>query len=160
MSHVVSIKAKLNDLVATKAAFARLGGTWQEGQATYRWYSQYMGDYPLPEGWTKADVKWLGKCTHAVRFPGARYEVGVLEVAKLPPEHPARRTHKDGEVVVLYDFWSSGGLNQFMGDGSTASKFVQAYQVEKAKAAARRKGLYGIKETTAKDGSIVLEINT
>lgn len=56
-----------------------------------------MGDYPLPKGFTKAD---LGKCEYAIRVKGAggdTYEIGVVK----------RRDGKDA-YTFLYDFYGGG----------------------------------------------------
>ena len=126
MSHVSQIELKIKSLEALKAACARLGLIFAENQHTYKWYGQFMGDYPLPEGVKLED---LGKCHHAIRVPGARYEIGVVE--------------KQGEYTLMWDFWHEGGLERVLGQGG--GKLKQAYSVEQTKLVARRAG-YQVKE--------------
>lgn len=138
MSHAVTINLQIRDLAAVRAAVKRLGGIWHEGQKTYAWYGRSVGDYPIPEGFTKEQ---LGKCDHAFGFPGSKYEVGVC---KKP----------DGTYTLIWDFWNpgDGGLIPHMGN-EQAHKFCQAYGVEKAKLEARKAG-YLARETIQADGSI------
>lgn len=140
MSHVAECKAQLKNLDIIERAAERLGGTLMKGQKTYKWFGHWVGDTPMPAGMTTAD---LGKCDHAIKFPGATYEVGV-------------RAQKDGTFTLAWDWWSAGGLLPKMGD-TGAGKFVQAYGIEAAKRAAARKG-YQTRETSKSDGSITLEL--
>lgn len=141
MSHVARIEIEIRDLATLDAACKRIGCTLVRDQTTYRWFGRHVGDYPLPEGFTVED---LGKCTHAIRVPGASYEVGVTP----------RRDGRPG-WTLLWDFWTSGGLEHALGTGGR--KLVQAYGVEAATRAARRQG-YSVSETTQPDGSIVLKV--
>ena len=111
---------------------------WQvvEGQKTYAWFGRWVGDSPLPKNTNVAD---LGKCTHAIKVPGAKYEVGVVEMP-------------DGTFTLRYDFWSAGGLNVKLGDGAGLLK--QAYGIEAAKIAARRKG-FSCYEQVLEDGKTI-----
>ncbi len=126
MSHVSAIELEIKDLDALKAACERLGLKWLEGKTTYRWYGQWVGDYPLPEGFKVED---LGKCSHAISVPGAAYEIGVV--------------NRNGKTTLLWDFWSSGGLEKVLGKGG--GKLKQAYAVEAAKRAAKKAG-YRVQE--------------
>jgi len=126
MSHVTQIDLRIKSLEALKAACSRLGLEFVTGQKTYKWYGRFMGDYQLPE-WLK--VEDLGKCQHAIRVPGASYEIGIVE--------------REGEYKLLWDFWGSGGLERVLGKGG--GKLKQAYTVEQAKATARRAG-YQVRE--------------
>ena len=56
MSHVTVIAVELKDLDALKAVCAALGLEFRENQKTYRWYGRHVGDFPIPEGLTKADL--------------------------------------------------------------------------------------------------------
>jgi hypothetical protein len=141
MSHVAKIEVEIRDLEALAAACQRIGCELHMGQREYAWFGTSVGDYPLPEGFKAAD---LGKCEHAISVPGASYEVGVV----------ARRDGRQG-YTLLWDSWSSGGLERKLGQG--ASRLVQAYGVEAATRAARRQG-YSVTETTREDGAIVLKV--
>ena len=141
MSHVAKIEVEIKDLEALAAAAKRLGGELVE-QKHYAWYGTSVGDYPLPEGFTAAD---LGKCEQAIRFPGAKYEIGVVK----------RRDGRPG-YTLLWDFWQGGyGLTKAIGD--KGERLSQAYGVEAATRAARRQG-YTVTEQQQADGSVVLKV--
>ena len=109
-----------------------------ENQKTYRWFGQFMGDYPLPEGMTKEQ---LGHCDHAIRVEGASYEIGVV-------------TNETG-THLLWDFWASGGLQQQLGE--EAWRLNQEYDVTKAVMAAESQG-YAWAEMENEAGEKVLEV--
>src|SRR5271157_1141636 len=98
MSHVTTIDLQIKDLEALKAACARLGYEFKVGETTYKWWGHWIGDYPLPQGFKVED---LGKCTHAIRVPGADYEIGVVV--------------REGKIDLLWDFWRAGGLKEKIG---------------------------------------------
>jgi len=126
VSHVTIIDLQIKSMEALKAACNRLGLKFMEGQQTYKWWGCWVGDYPMPEGFSVAD---LGKCTHAIKVPGANYEIGIVE--------------RNGKITILWDFWQSGGLEKVLGKG--AGLFKQAYTIEATKIEARRKG-YSVTE--------------
>jgi hypothetical protein len=140
MSHVAKIAIEIKDLDALQAACARIGCELINGKTTYRWFGRHVGDYPLPEGFAATD---LGQCEHAIRVPDASYEIGVVR----------RRDGKSG-YTLLWDFFSSGGLDRNKAIGPNAGRLVQAYGVESAKRAARRAG-YSVTEA---DGSATLKV--
>jgi hypothetical protein len=142
MSHVAKIAIEIKDLETLDAACTRLGGTLVRGKTHYKWFGRSVGDYPLPEGYAAAD---LGQCEHAIRVPGARYEIGVVR----------RRDGKPG-YQLLWDSWGDGGLERQLGQG--AGKLVQAYGIEAAKRAARTRG-YHVEEHAKEDGSVVLRVH-
>jgi hypothetical protein len=137
MSHVVGIETEISDLAALRSACERLGFDLREGQKSYRWYGRFMGDYPMPEGMSQSD---LGKCDHAIRVPGADYEVGV-------------RQQPNGSYRLAYDFWQQGGLLGPLG-GQKAEKLVQAYGAEKVKREVKRKGFRVKREVVMANGDI------
>jgi hypothetical protein len=140
MSHVSKIEIQVNDLEALQAACERLGGKFLHGKTRYEWFGQFMRDWPLPDGIKEED---LGKCQHAMSFPGARYEVGVVPT-------------KNGKgYTLLFDFWRSGGLDKVLGE--KGEKLKQAYGIEKTRRAARRKG-YAANETKQADGRMRLTL--
>lgn len=138
MSHVTEVKTKIRDIEALKSACRKLNYNFKEGQKHYKWYGTWMGDSPMPEGMTQAD---LGKCDHAISVPGADYEVGVAKTA-------------DG-FQLRYDYWGSGGLHTALG-GQKAEKLVQAYSVEKTRREAKRMGFRVARELVQVDGSVKL----
>lgn len=120
MSHVTTIKChEKYDLPSLRQMCQDMGWQWMEGQRTYRWYGQFMGDYPLPTGFTQSE---LGHCEHAIRIPGANYEIGVIQ--------------KDGEWKLLWDFYSSGGLQGKL--GQEAGLLKQAYNQARTTVVARQ----------------------
>jgi hypothetical protein len=128
MSHVTIIDVELRDLKVVKQICKELGLEFKENQRSYRWYGVSVGDYPLPEGFTKSD---LGRCDHAIGVKGnpKTYEIGLV---------------KRGDVFIpLFDFWRGGfGLEERIGPG--AKKFTDAYtravSIKTAKAFAKSKG--------------------
>lgn len=124
MSHTEIIDLEIQDLKTLERVCKRMGGELMLNQKTYRWFGTNVGDYPLPEGVKVSD---LGKCEHAIRFNGIKYEVGVMK----------SRTTK-GAYELIWDFWDNQLKNK-MG-GSTGGLFKQAYTVEKTKQAAMQKG--------------------
>jgi len=129
MSHVTTIDVEIRDLEAVKDICKELGLEFKENQRSYRWYGTHVGDYPLPEGFTKSD---LGRCDHAIGVKGASsksYEIGLVKRAEV--------------YIPLFDFWQGGfGLEERIGPG--AKKFTDAYtravSIKTAKAFAKSKG--------------------
>lgn len=128
MSHVVSISIQIHDLDALEAAVKELNATLIRNQKTYAWYGRHVGDFPLPNGFTK---DMLGKCEHAIRLNGHKsndYEIGVAK-------NPTGQGY-----TLLYDFWGPGQkLKTALGDG--LGKLVQLYGVHTAEKHARLKGI-------------------
>lgn len=148
MSHIATIELEINDLAALKEACRDLGFEFIEGQTTYRWFATKIAElygqdkaneyvqklkeeqradrpiksYTLAEGTTIDD---MGKCHHAIKVPGADYEIGVVQ---LPNER----------YVLHADYWNAGGLEARVGKGCV--KLRQAYTVCRIKHEARRKG--------------------
>ena len=115
MSHVIKIRTVLKDIDAVEATCQELGLTFKRNQKTYAWWGRSVGDYPLPAGFTVAD---LGKCEHAIGVPGTSWEIGVVKL-------------KDGTgYTLLFDFFGSQGrpLLEAIG-GKEAQKFTQLYGV-------------------------------
>ena len=147
MSHVENVKTKITDLEALKAACVRLGAEFVANKRSYNWFGRSVGDYPLPAGFTAAE---LGKCDHVVKVPGVNYEVGVVKA-------------KDGKgYTMLYDFYgaSRGGhdgelLRKQFGDGLT--KLVDAYSIEAIRRKAKAQG-YIVKETSIEGGKTKLVV--
>jgi len=121
MSHVSHIQLKIFDLSAIKRACTRMGFQFVENQKTYEWYGTLVEPekYPLPEGITQDQ---LGHCDHAIKIPGARYEIGVLK--------------RNGSYMLLCDYWDTK-LKRAIGENGGLLK--QAYGVEVIKEAARKK---------------------
>ena len=132
MSHVAKIEITITDLDTLKGACEQLGLQFMAHQKTYSWYGRYVGDSAIPEGFTEAD---LGRCDHAIRVPGAEYELGVV--------------YRNGRFHLLWDFYRSGGLERVLGKG--ACKLKQAYSAERVRREARVKG-YHVQERKTEQG--------
>lgn len=167
MSHVVQVnETTMKDLACIKRACERLGWVFQEGKQKYIWYGRWADDSPIPEGMfssertaelraasrevrTIAMQEALGKCDHAIKVPGAAYEIGIVR-------------KPDGSFSFVWDWWGGGGLVAHMDQREFQSKhkggkFTQAYNVEVAKKVARLKGL-PVKEKLLANGKVELEI--
>src|SRR5690349_5684210 len=127
MSHVATVEVHIQDLVALKAAAAALGLEFVEGQTTFKWYGQHVGDYPLPKGFRVRD---MGRCEHTIRLPNDpnAYEVGVV-----------RRRDGNPGYLLMYDFWQ-GGFGLEAAIGHQATKLKQRYAAEVAAKQARKQG--------------------
>lgn len=123
MSHVSTIQAEIKSLKSIKLACKRLGLTFLENQKTYKWFGRHVGDYPIPEGLT---IKDMGKCLHAIKVPGAKYEIGVIK-------DPFNKNN----YKLVWDFWDKK-LPEIL--GKDAWKLTQAYEIEHAKYTARKQG--------------------
>jgi hypothetical protein len=142
MSHVAKIELEIRDLDALASACKSLGLELVKGQQAYKWYGTVVGNYPLPEGFSKKD---LGKCEHAVRIPGnsAAYEIGV-----------ARRRDGRPGYTLLWDFWRGGfGLQDKVGDGG--NKLKQSYAAAVAAKHYHKLG-YRVTQTQREDGRVIL----
>lgn len=142
MSHVSNLEIIIKDLEALRKAAAECGLEFMPA-ATYKWYGQFVGDYPLPEGFTPEE---LGHCEYKMSIPGDEeaYEVGVVP-------------RKDGQgYTLLYDFWGECGqaLVEKIG-GQDGDKLKQRYAVNAATFQAERQG-FRVQEFQATDGSVQL----
>lgn len=145
MSHVSDIKCSILSLDALEAAARQCGAELVRGKATYKWFGRFVGDAPLPEGFSVAD---LGKCEHAIRLPGVAgaYEVGLV----------TRRDGKPG-LTALYDYWQGGyGLEKAMGKG--LSKLLVAYDKEVIRRRALAQGKRVLKTEVRPDGWTVVSV--
>ena len=142
MSHVATVEIEIQNLEDLNLACNRIGLEFREGQDTYRWYGQHMMDYPIPEGFTQAD---LGKCEHALRVRGNErsYEIGVVK----------RRDGLPG-YALMYDFWCGGhGLESVVGQG--CQKLVQSYATVAAQRVLREQG-FSVQEHVLPSGKTQL----
>ena len=142
MSHVCDIKTEIKDLEALAEAAKELGLELVRDQRTFKWYGRHVGDYPLPAGFTVAD---MGKCDHAIRIPGnsGAYEIGVVK----------RRDGKPG-YTLLYDFWAGGrGMSAKCG-GDQLPKLVQEYTAAAVKRSVRH--THRVQRTVLPNGTVKL----
>jgi hypothetical protein len=113
MSHISKIELQVNDLSTLRRACSRLGLELIQGQKTFKWYGQD------------------GRCDHAIKVPGANYEIGVLKV---------------GDVFELNCDYYDLVIGKMIGKNGGLLK--QAYAVERTKSEARRKGYTVIEKIT------------
>lgn len=141
MSHVSAIKLRIKDLHSLLDAAEEIG-LEQRMKETYKWYGTHVGDYPLPEGFTKEE---MGKCLFALGVKGNAnaYEVGVVK-SKVHP----------GEYELLWDFWDGGkGLEKVVGkDGNS----LRQRYAERVTAKQMRKQGLRITRSVTSDGKVVL----
>lgn len=140
MSHVVTLELRIKDLASLMAIAEELG-LERRNKTEFKWYGRHVGDYPLPEGFSKEE---MGKCEFALGVKGNphAYEIGLVRA-------------KDGEgYVLMYDFYAGGmGLEKCV--GQNCQKLVQGYAAEVAAKKLRQKGMAVTRSVTA-DGKVVL----
>lgn len=150
MSHVDKIDLKILDLEAARLAAKELGGELVR-QSTYKWFGTFVGDAPLPEGFTLAD---LGKCEYAIKVPGTSWEIGLA------------KAKGQQHYTLLFDYYQSpypsdgpqgALLEKFLG-GREGNKFKRVYAAHAVQLDARRKG-YMTTRQTLKGGVQQLTIN-
>lgn len=125
MSHIAQIELEIQDLSILKQACTQLNLHFVQNQTTYRWY----GD--------------TATCDHAIRVPGADYEVGVVK--------------RGNKHILLWDSWSTGGLEQAL--GRNAGLLKQAYAVARVKQQAHL-GKYKLRQHQTADGTIQLTLSS
>jgi len=116
MSHISKIELEVKDLGILGQACTRLGLTLIKGQKNFKWFGKDA------------------QCKHAIRVPGATYEIGVL--------------NRNGIYELNCDFLD-GNIEKAVGRRGGLLK--QAYAVEKTKAEARKKG-YSVLERQTDNG--------
>ena len=139
MSHITKIETVVTNLDAVKAMCKRMGWEFCEGQKTYKWYGRFVGDTKLPDGLKISD---LGKCSHAIKIPGAIYEVGLRE-------------QEAGKYIFAFDYWGPGGLQAAVGQGG--EKLRQLYSLEISKITAQKQG-HMCQELPQENGDIKLKV--
>lgn len=143
MSHVCKIELRITSLDALDDACKALGLELVRGQENYRWFGQFVGDAPLPEGFTEAE---LGHCEHAIRIPGDNhaYEIGLVK-------------RRDGQTgyQLLWDYWG-GGYGLVAKIGQNGERLKQEYAAAVASRTYSKLG-YRVSRSVKADGRVVLE---
>ena len=116
MSHISKIELEVRDLGVLCNACARLGLELLKGKKTFKWYGKDS------------------QCDHAIRVPGADYEIGVV---------------KTGGIYELNCDYYDPNIEKAIGKQGGLLK--QAYAVEKTKVEARKKG-YSVVERQSQTG--------
>ncbi len=116
MSHISKIELEVKDLAVLGQACARLGLALLKAQKSFKWYGKEA------------------PCDHAIRVPGADYEIGVA---------------KSGASYELNCDFYDKNLEKVI--GRNAGLLKQAYAVEKTRIEARKKG-YSVVERQTENG--------
>ncbi len=116
MSHISKIELEVKDLATLSQACAQLGLCLIRGQKHYKWYGKQAS------------------CDHAIRVPGADYEIGVGKT--------------DDRYELACDYYDRS-LEKAIGRKGGLLK--QAYAVAKARIEARKKG-YSVLERKTETG--------
>lgn len=116
MSHISKIQLEVKDLGILAQACRKLKLEFVRGQGSFKWYGNEA------------------PCDHAIKVPGADYEIGVIE--------------RDGRYELNCDFYDRT-LETVI--GKQGGHLKQAYAVEKTKIEARKKG-YSVMERQLKTG--------
>ena len=125
MSHISKIEVEIHSLEDLKQACKQLAFQFCENQKTHKWYGTSR------ESENNTD---FGKCGHAIRVPGCKYEIGVVKKGNL--------------FNLLWDSYHTGGLEKRI--GKDAGFLKQAYSVQRIKREARIKG-YRVTQKKLKD---------
>jgi hypothetical protein len=137
MSHITKGTTEISSIESLKSACEELGFKFMQDQKKYEWYGRYVGDTKLPDD---VDMSKLGQCEHAIRVPGAGYEIGVV---KLP----------NGKYTLLYDYWGQGAKLE-----QAVPQLVQMYGVHFNTALAKQAGKQVFRQTFP-NGRIRLSIS-
>jgi hypothetical protein len=135
MSHVADVQMQINDLSCLKKAVEGMGGTFVEGQKTFTWYGRFLNDWRESGGKiaeraaiNRVDAANFGKCEHAIKIPGCRYEIGVIK-------SPDGKGYK-----LIYDEFGEGRkLVEWLG-GETYGRVKQQYSAQVTKRQLSRQG--------------------
>ena len=125
MSHITPLtRVEGWDLAVLERMCQENGWEFLRGKKTFRWYGRD------------------GKCDHAIRIPGCRYEIGI-------------NVNDKNEVSVGLDFFDSQLANAV---GEKGWKFEMEYDVAKAKMAADAHN-HTYHEETLENGEKVLYVH-
>lgn len=144
MSHVATIEIEITNLQDLQVACEELGLEFIEGQQTYRWYGEHIGDFALPAGFEESD---LGRCDHAIKLTDAAEMTSIdkrreeflkscAEVNHVPsadtlaivcqrPYEIGVARRRDGKPgwTLLWDFFQGGyGLQDVIGENANRLK--------------------------------------
>jgi len=119
LSHISKIEIEIQSIEDLKQACNELGLEFREGQKDYKWYGTQRESVSGNDNQTD-----LGKCDHAIKVPGAKYEIGIVKKGK--------------HYELLWDNYYTGGLEEKV--GKNAGFLKQAYSIQRIKREARIKG--------------------
>ena len=113
MSHISKIELEVKDIAILKKACKKLGLEFVQDQKTFKWYGRESS------------------CSHAIKVPGAGYEIGVVR--------------KDDCYELNCDFYDH---NIETAIGRKGGQLKQAYAVAKTRTEPHRKGYSVIERKT------------
>jgi len=116
MSHISKIELEVRDLGILAQACTQLSLELLRDQKSFKWYEKESA------------------CDHAIKVPGADYEIGVI--------------HKEGRYELHCDYYDRNIENTI---GRQGGLLKQAYAVAKTKIEARKKG-YSVLERKTETG--------
>ena len=150
MSHVADCDFVIADVDACAEAARALGGELVRDQKTHAWYGRFLNDWDDGRAAVnRRDPASFGKCDHAIKFPGIRYEVGLCREI-------------DGSYTPVYDQFGNHGehdgqkLEQLLG-GAGLPKLKNEYAAQVTTRMMQRKG-FRVTRTTNDAGAIVLKV--
>lgn len=144
MSHVITMELQIKDLNALEVACKELGCQFIKGQTKYNWWGHHVGDYPLPEGFTKEE---MGICEHAIKVPNTNWEIGVVK----------DKQNKDS-YKLIYDFYGSEGRKIQNACGNNLGELKKRYTVNAIKNKIKNKKA-SVKEEKLQNGKMKITIN-
>lgn len=128
MSHVVSVNVVITDLAALEAACKELSLQFMRDQKKHAWWGQWANDYSASNAaYIQSGIKPedYGKCEHAIKVPGSKYEIGVY------------KNPKGKGFILAYDNYSTGHvISEKLGVGLEKLKQLYAANVATMKAKA------------------------
>jgi hypothetical protein len=132
MSHIATIDLEIKDLDAIEAACKELELELVRNQKTFRWYGQFMGDYPAD---SRLSVKDYGKCEHAIKMKADKhaYEIGLV-----------KNPTGNGYLLAFDHFAQSNKITKLTG-GIHLPKLRQLYAANVAAKAATKAGWKNVK---------------
>jgi len=147
MSHVDSGFGIITDLDCLRAVVARdLKLEWCEGKTTYEWYGQWMQDYSDDRAAFNRGIntEQYGKCDHAIRLKGCKYEIGVTK-------------REDGTGwSLVWDKYASGiKISEHI--GADAQHLMSAYNLEYIQRMAAETGCM-MQQTELENGDLAVEL--
>lgn len=149
MSHVVRMQVKIYDLTALRQAAAECGLEFLEGQRTYRWFGEFVGDYSGSDAANRHGMRpedYGRNAAHVLSLPGKHqaYQVGVI-------------AEPDGSYTLAWDTWKGGyGLSQQI--GQDGAKLQQAYGKHAAINAVTAAGHTLLEQRQLADGRVQLVV--
>jgi hypothetical protein len=154
MSHVEEVEVECDDLDSLKAAVAKCGGEFMEGQRTHAWWGTWLNDWRDPQRSAAVrgiDPTTFGKCDHAIRMRGRAgrngasgpWEIGVTQKS-------------NGKWSLVYDNYGRAGQELEKQFGRDCLKLVDYLAEDVAQRQLIQDG-WRVTTYTEPDGTLVVE---